>query len=553
VGRDERGERMRDERGERMRDERGERMRDERGERMRDERGERMRDERGERMREERDEGMRDEREGRDERDEGEREERPAARSREAREEEGGEAGGVEDLSLFDLDDDARGSDQGRRESGRPRRRRRGRRRGRRGGGEEAPAAEPAEGPGRGGPDEDDVDALLDVDTELDHAATLAPLAEEAVGGDEGETAVPYEEEEEEAGEEDWAQEREARRRARLAKITPEPEREEAPRRPRRRSAFVVHADRDSLAAGILLARDIRLVEGFWVYPQAELMTFFRSVATDLRPDTPIYLVGFTARPARDVLQAASLYAGRLSWFDHHEWPPEDLEALRRTLGEDNVDVAPWGGSSLPAVLAERVRRSRFSDKLVELVTGRFTPHDYERWGRVWWHRLGEIAERPGERRHAIDPLLSGRPSDLTREAARAEPPPPPAELAFVAERDFRLVHFGGYTLVVVPVPEGLDLHLSARVARERFGAQLSVALREGGELVVLGGDEGRGRRGLDLGAMVAYLASKHEWIEALRDEDHLPRLRVRGLATRPERLDEVISELAMGRSILEG
>jgi hypothetical protein len=52
---------------------------------------------------------------------------------------------------------------------------------------------------------------------------------------------------------------------------------------------------------------------------------------------------------------------------------------------------------------------------------------------------------------------------------------------------------------------------------------------------------------------MVAHLAAKHEWIEALRDEDHVARMRVRDLVSRPERLEEVIGEVAMGRSILEG
>jgi hypothetical protein len=69
---------------------------------------------------------------------------------------------------------------------------------------------------------------------------------------------------------------------------------------------------------------------------------------------------------------------------------------------------------------------------------------------------------------------------------------------------------------------------------------------------VVLTGEEGLGRRSLDLGRLVSHLASLHEWIEALSDEDHVARLRVRELASRPERLDDVIAEIAMGRSLFE-
>jgi hypothetical protein len=163
-------------------------------------------------------------------------------------------------------------------------------------------------------------------------------------------------------------------------------------------------------------------------------------------------------------------------WFDHQDWPPEDLQGLRDAIGEDAVHLAPGCGSSLPAVLDVCSRRSRFTDKLVDLMAARFTLHDYERWGRVWWWRLGEITQRIGDRRADVDALLSGRPSDLAREASRVETPPIPAEVEYVSRHDFRLVHFAGYGLVVLEVPPQLDLHLTARVARERYGASLSLA-----------------------------------------------------------------------------
>jgi hypothetical protein len=393
---------------------------------------------------------------------------------------------------------------------------------------------------------------LLEVE---DEDETLAPLSAEAPDLEAAVEPV-YDEEEEvdEAGTETQREEPAVRETARVAEVTPVVEPEVAPRPPRRRSAFVAHADRISVLSAILLARDIRLIEGFWIYPQDELMTFFRSVATDLREETPIILVGFTAAPlARDTLQAASLYRDRLDWFDHHTWPPEDLQALRDAVGEDRVHVQPGTESSVAAILGQRTRRSRFSDKLVELITGRFTQHDYERWGRLWWHRAGELVSMPGERRSEIDPLLAGRPSDLARHAADEPLPPLPPELDYVSGRDFRLVHFGGYTLVVTLVPPELDLHLTARIARERYEAQLSLAYREGEEMIALGGDEGRTRRGLDLSGMASHLVAKHEWIEDLPDDDFVARVRVVGLWQHSERLDEVVAEIAMGRSIVEG
>jgi hypothetical protein len=477
-------------------------------------------------------------------------------------------------VSFFDLDDGNGGEAEPAERSPRRRRRSRRRRSGRRpgavaeGGSSDEGEPEP-EAAGRARPEErerreepGEEEALDD----LDLSGTLAPLDEdvpdleagpEASYDEDEEDEEPEEPEEveEESGPAGRLPEREARRRARLAKAAPEIEpAPQAPRPPRRRAAIVAHADRDSLIAALLLARDLRLLEGFWVYPQSELMTFFRSVATDLREETPICVVGFAASPARETLQAASLYAGRLDWFDHHDWPPEDLEAMGSAIGRERLVVHPGTGSSLPAVLSVRSRRSRFSDRLVELATGNFTHHDYDRWGRVWWTRLAAIAQRSGERRSDLDPLLAGRPSDLAREAADAAPPPLPPEATYVSERDFRLIHFGGYALVVVPVPAELDLHLTGRIARERYAAPLSVAHRTGSELVVLGGGEdGRARRGVDLARMVEHLASKHVWIEALPSADHVARLRVRDLVARPERLDDVIREIGMGRSILEG
>jgi hypothetical protein len=495
-----------------------------------------------------------------------------------------------EAVSLFDLEDEsrpARGEGEG--EDSPRRRRRRGRRRRGRGSGgspeevtarDERPwtqapssprAAEPEEGPDdeavrpweepavprdpEASAPADDV-ALVESDDVEDLGTGLAPIAED-IPEIEEEPVPSYDDEEEFAGEpvsdeERERRERELRRQARIAKAAPEVEPPPPPQLPRRRAAFIAHADRDSLASAIVLARDLRLVEGFWVYPQTDLMTFFRSVATDLRSETPIYLVGFTATPARDTIGAAALYAGRIAWFDHHDWPPEDLESLRLAIGKENVHVQQGAGSSLPLVLDVRSRRSRFSDKLVELVTARFSLHDHERWGRVWWQRLGELAAKPGDKRAAIEPLLVGRPSDLAHEATRAPATSQPPEVDYVAGRDFRVVHFGGYTLVVLAVPRDLDLHLTARIARERYAAQLSVAHPEGSELVVLTGEDGLGRRSLDLGRLVSHLASQHEWIQALSDEDHVARMRVRELPSRPERLDDVIAEIAMGRSLFE-
>jgi hypothetical protein len=98
-----------------------------------------------------------------------------------------------------------------------------------------------------------------------------------------------------------------------------------------------------------------------------------------------------------------------------------------------------------------------------------------------------------------------------------------------------------------------MDLQLGARIARERYAAELSVDATEDDERCGLGSDENATRRPFDLGSMVDHLAEKFGWVHALADADHVARFRVEGAAAHPERIDEVVGEIAMGRSILEG
>lgn len=473
---------------------------------------------------------------------------------------ESGEDGGrrrsrrFEEVSLMDLDEGADRADRedesgesGRGRSRRGRGRGKGRGRSKRdGAGEDGSAQGDEETAAAARVEEED---LVDSD---DLEEILARLAGDVPDLEEG-TELKYEDEDdasdEEGGSDDSRLEAEKRRRARKGGGGDSDDDRPAPRR---RSAIVVHGDRDSVLSAMLLARDIRQVEGIWVYPQSDLMTFFRSVATDLRDETPIFMIGFSPSPARDVVQASALYRGRLTWFDRQVWPPEDRLALTESLGQDAVHGGEENDSCLPLVLETCSRRSRFSDKLVDLATGRFTQHDFERWGRLWWWRAGEIAKKSGDIRSDLAPILTGRPSDLAKEAAVMELPPIPAEVDYVKGRDFRLVHFGGHVMVVVPVEGEHDLHLTARIARERYKASLSLAYAAGGEVFVFTGDEGSGKRALDYLAVVEHLVNKLEWVESRADADHVARFRIAGLTSNPDRMDELIGEIAMGRSLLE-
>ena len=61
------------------------------------------------------------------------------------------------------------------------------------------------------------------------------------------------------------------------------------------------------------------------------------------------------------------------------------------------------------------------------------------------------------------------------------------------------------------------------------------------------------GLRSFDSFSLASDLSAKLEWIEALPDDDHVARMRVRNLWSTEGRMDEVVAEIAMGRSIVEG
>lgn len=456
---------------------------------------------------------------------------------------------GFEELSLFDLDD---GQEESSRSSDGPdgrRRRGRNRRRGRKGSDDAKQAEGQLEQSAEASPElstsREDADEDLH-DDEIEDTLSDLPAELEADTGSNRRRANEAPEVDEDDDEEEVL----SATLSMGSAVEVESVTEAA--RPRRRAVIVACADRDSLLAAVLLARDIRLLEGLWIFPQDELMSFFREVATDLGDDVPIHVVGFVPSPAIDVLQAAGLYRDRISWYDHHEWPPEDDYALKQTLGESAVHHTPGAGTSLPAVLRTCTRRSRFSDKLVDLATARFSQHDYERWGRLWWWRLEKAADKRGDVRSEVAAVLTGRPSELTREAADIEAPSIPEEVAFVNAQDFRIVHFVGFGMAVMTAPAHLDPYLVGRITRERLETQLSLVRLEGTERFILAGEEPASKRMLDVCALIEHLGNKLAWVTDLPNDDHVARFQVRNLDANPARLDEVIGEIAMGRSILE-
>jgi hypothetical protein len=318
-------------------------------------------------------------------------------------------------------------------------------------------------------------------------------------------------------------------------------------RRRNPRAAIVVRNTPDSILAALILARDRRNLLFFWVCSQEGLMDFFKGRATDLPENVDLLLVGFTAQPIpQEVISTVTLFRGRTQWFDHHEWPIEDLERLRDALGREAILFEPGAASPLAAVVPVTERRSRFTDKLVDLAGRRLSENDMAKWGYRVADLLDRLVAKEGDHRAEIVPVLSGKPSELPGGESVYE-----AEHAWIDEHDARIVHFGEYQMVVVRVPPDLDAGEVARRGRLRTGARLSLASREGDDLVLLGcNDE---KRHINMSDIIECLSSRLPWAHAVSGGDRTGRLRIENLSDNPERIETIIGEIVKNRSILYG
>jgi hypothetical protein len=333
----------------------------------------------------------------------------------------------------------------------------------------------------------------------------------------------------------------------------PESEVEEGPidkppaRRRSARAAIVVCDDPDCVLAALVLARERRSIVSFVVCPQEGLMDYFRTRATDLGDNVDLLLVGFNAQPVpHEVISTAELYRSRLEWFDHHDWPIEDLEMLREAIGRDAIQIVEGAAGPLAAVMEISERRSRFTDKLIDVSGRRLGQGDMEKWGLRLMGLVRRIAAAPGDWRAEIVPVLAGKPAELPEvEDVYAE------EQAWLETHDPRLVYFGEYQMVVVQVPENLDAGEVARRLRLKTGARLSMATRAADDLIQITCTEEK--RHVNVVGVAEQLGARIPWAEWKPAGDRTGRLQIQDLARHPERAEIVLSEIVRHKSILYG
>jgi hypothetical protein len=313
------------------------------------------------------------------------------------------------------------------------------------------------------------------------------------------------------------------------------------------RAAIVVRDDPDCVLAALVLARERRSIVSFVVCPQDGLMDYFRTRATDIAENVDLLLVGFNAQPIpNEVISTAGLYQGRLEWFDHHDWPIEDLEMLREAIGREAIQIVEGAASPLAAVMEISERRSRFTDKLIDLSGRRLGQGDMEKWGCRLTGLLKRVSATPGDYRADIVPVLAGKPAELPEvEGVYAE------EQAWLDSHDPRLVYFGEYQMVVVQVPENLDAGEVARRLRLKTSARLSMATRAGDDLIQVACSEEK--RHVNVVGVAEQLGVRIPWADSRPAGDRTGRLQIQDLARHPERAEIVLSEIVRHKSVLYG
>ena len=143
-------------------------------------------------------------------------------------------------------------------------------------------------------------------------------------------------------------------------------------------------------------------------------------------------------------------------------------------------------------------------------------------------------------------PVLAGKPTDLP-----SAPDVYQEEGAWVEENDPRIVHFGEYQLAVARVPAHLDAGEVGRRLRLRTGARLSLATREGDDLVMLScNDE---KRPLNVSGLLDAVGNHQPWVLPKSGGDRIGRARLEGLPDHPERMEALIGEIVRHRSVLYG
>jgi hypothetical protein len=325
-------------------------------------------------------------------------------------------------------------------------------------------------------------------------------------------------------------------------------------------AVIVSHYDRDGIIASLVLARAVPNVVAQRFMSSEDFITLFYTpeiqeglpevydlYVTDLR----IRASGRLAPEVKDAfLDRIRKHKGNIYWLDHVYWQDVDRREMEASIGRANLVITPRERTAALVVKRALKIQDEFSDKLIDLLHGELDESEYNAWGKGWLSIIDYLRVDLERIEPALRALREGRPEamdrDLLEEGMRRE-----AEAeSYVASRDFRVVIFGSYKLVIVDLPDKKSLNYTSvtQKVRDRYRAQLSITAFGDTDTIIIA-NSFADRKGMNMNVLKEHLTKRFEWLRPVQGHENVITLKVEELPSRRERLDVIVNEIVRNRS----
>ncbi len=326
-------------------------------------------------------------------------------------------------------------------------------------------------------------------------------------------------------------------------------------------AVIVSHYDRDGIISNIVLARTLPNVASQRFMNSEDLLTLF--FTPEMQANLPevydLYITDLRFRPsarvAPDVRDAfvdhLRSHAGAVYWFDHVYWQDVDRRDMEGAIGKTHLVIAPKERTAAEVVRNALKLRDPFSERLIEMLYGKLPPGENATWGKNWLSVIDYLRNSLDRIEAAVKPLVEGRPEEVNVALLEEGNLKEQEAEAYVTSRDFRVVIFGSYKMVVVDLPDK-DTFNYTRVTqkvRERYRAQLSITAFGDAETILIA-NSFASRQGMNMSLIKEHLTKRFDWLKPVQGHENVITLRVVDLPGKRERLDMVINEIVRNRSL---
>jgi hypothetical protein len=242
---------------------------------------------------------------------------------------------------------------------------------------------------------------------------------------------------------------------------------------------------------------------------------------------------------------------GKVCWLDHVYWQDVDRRDMEAAIGKVNLVITPRERTA--AVVVKRALRIEdpFSDKLINLLHGKLDEDEHTAWGKGWLSIIDYLRNDLDRIAPALKPLQEGRPEEIDRSLLEEGMQKEAEAESYVASRDFRVVIFGPYKMVIVDLENKKSFNYTrvTQKVRDRYRAQLSITAFSDSETIIIANSFSN-RRGMNMNLLKEHLTKRFDWLKPIQGHENVITLKVEELPSRRERLDVIVNEVVRNRSL---